>query len=39
MHAAKEVLGKRVKIVMDRFHVAKWYRSGLDRLRQHELKR
>jgi len=39
VNAAKEVLGKRVKIVMDRFHVAKWYRSGLDRLRQHELKR
>jgi transposase len=37
--AAKEVFGKRVKSVMDRFHVAKWYRRGLDRLRQHELTR
>jgi uncharacterized protein (UPF0303 family) len=33
------VLGKRVKIVMDRFHVAKLYRSGLDRLRKQELTR
>ena len=37
--AAKEVFGKRVKIVMDRFHVAKRYRSSLDSLRKHELKR
>lgn len=39
VHAAKEVFGKRVKIVMDRFHVAKRYRSGLDSVRQHECKR
>jgi len=39
VNAAKEVFGKRVKIVIDRFHVAKRYRRGLDRLRQHELKR
>ena len=39
VNAAKEVCGKRVKIVIDRFHVAKLYRRGLDRLRQHELKR
>ena len=37
--AAKEVLGKRVKVVLDRFHVAKWYRKGLDVLRKQELKR
>jgi transposase len=37
--AAKEVFGKRVRVVIDRFHVAKQYRSGLDRLRQQELKR
>jgi len=36
VHAAKEVFGKRVKIVMDRFHVAKRYRSGLDSLRKSE---
>jgi transposase len=39
VHAAKEVFGKRVKIVMDRFHGAKLYRRGLDRLRKHEMKR
>jgi transposase len=39
VHAAKEVFGKRVKIVMDRFHVAKRYRSSLDSLRKHECKR
>jgi transposase len=38
-NAAKEVFGKRVKIVIDRFHVAKRYRRGLDSLRKHELKR
>jgi transposase len=39
VHAAKEVCGRRVKIVMDRFHVAKLYRRGLDNLRKKELKR
>jgi transposase len=39
VNAAREVLGKRVKIVNDRFHVAKLYRSGLDQLRKQELKR
>ena len=39
VHAAKEVFGKRVQIVIDRFHVAKLYRSSLDSLRKHELKR
>ena len=39
MHAAKEVFGKRVKVVIDRFHVAKLYRNGLDSLRKKELKR
>jgi Transposase len=36
VNAAKEGLGKRVKIVIDRFHVAKLYRSGVDKLRQQE---
>ena len=36
VNAAKEVFGKRVKIVMDRFHVAKRYRRGLDKLRKPE---
>jgi transposase len=39
VHAANEVFGKRVKIVMDRFHVAKRYRRGLDSLRKDECKR
>jgi transposase len=39
VNAAKEVFGKRVKIVIDRFHVAKLYRSGLDNLRKQELTR
>jgi len=39
IHAAQEVLGKRIKIVIDRFHVAKLYRKGLDTLRKQELRR
>jgi len=39
IHAAQEVFGKQVKIVIDRFHVAKLYRKGLDTLRKHELQR
>jgi len=39
VNAAKEVFGKRAKIVIDRFHVAKLYRSGLDNLRKKEFKR
>jgi transposase len=39
VNAAKEVLGKRGKRVIDRFHVAKRYRSGLESLRKQEVKR
>jgi transposase len=39
INAVKEVLGKRVQVVVDRFHVAKLYRQGLDKLRKQELKR
>lgn len=39
IHAAREVLGRRVRIVADRFHVAKLYRKGVDDLRKPELKR
>jgi len=39
IYAAQEVFGKRVKIVIDRFHVAKLYRKGLDILRKQELQR
>lgn len=36
IHAVKEVFSTQVKIVMDRLHVAKWYRKGLDTLRKQE---
>ena len=39
IHAAQEVFGKRIQIVIDRFHVAKLYRKGLDTLRKQELQR
>jgi transposase len=39
IHAAQEVFGRRIRIVIDRFHVAKLYRKGLDRLRKQELQR
>ena len=39
INAAKEVFGPRVKVVADRFHVAKLYRQGLERFRKHEMKR
>jgi len=39
INAAKEVFGANVIIVVDRFHVAKLYRKGLDELRKKELKR
>ena len=39
INGAKEVLGRKIKIVADRFHVAKLYRKGLDVLRKNELRR
>lgn len=39
LNAAREVFGQRVKVVADRFHVAKLYREGLDNLRKNEMKR
>ena len=39
INAAKKVFSKKVKIVADRFHVAKLYRNGLNTLRKQELKR
>jgi len=39
INAVKEILGKNVKVVIDRFHVAKNYRKSLDTLRKQELKR
>lgn len=39
INAAKEVFGPRVRVVADRFHVARLYRRGLDRFRKQEMKR
>ncbi|HJH25776.1 MAG TPA: ISL3 family transposase [Methanophagales archaeon] len=39
INAAKEVFGANVIIIVDRFHIAKLYRNGLDELRKKELKR
>lgn len=39
INAVKEVFGPKVKVVIDRFHVAKSYRSCIDSLRKQELKR
>jgi len=39
INAAKEVFSKKVKIVVDRFHVAKLYRGSVDKLRVREMKR
>ena len=39
INAAKETFGKHTKIVIDRFHIAKLYRKGLDTLRKQEMKR
>lgn len=39
INAVKEVFGSKVNVVIDRFHVAKSYRSCLDTLRKQELKR
>jgi transposase len=39
INAVKETFGNKVKVVIDRFHVAKNYRKGVDFLRKQELKR
>jgi transposase len=39
INAAKEVFGKGIRVVVDRFHVAKLYRKSLDELRKKELRR
>lgn len=39
VNSAEEVFGEKVSIVVDRFHVAKMYRSSVDTLRKSELKR
>ena len=39
INGAREIFGKKVKIVADRFHVAKLYRKSVDELRKNELKK
>jgi transposase len=39
INAVKEIFGNKVKVVIDRFHIAKNYRKCLDTLRKQELKR
>ena len=39
INAAKEVFGEGIRVVVDRFHVAKLYRKSLDELRKKELRR
>jgi len=39
VNATKEVFGNKVKVVIDRFHVAKLYRNSFDDLRKKELYR
>ena len=39
INAAQEVFGKKIRIVADRFHVARLYREKLDNLRKKEMKR
>jgi len=39
INPVKEVFGSKVKIVIDRFHVAKNYRGAIETLRKKEMKR
>lgn len=39
INSVKEVFGTKVKIVIDRFHVAKNYRGAIETLRKKEMKR
>jgi len=39
INAAKEVFGKDIRIVIDRFHIAKLYRKCVDSVRKSEMKR
>jgi transposase len=39
INAVKESLGSKVNVVVDRFHVARNYNSGIDSLRKQELRR
>lgn len=39
INAAKEAFGKRIRVVIDRFHLAKLYRKNVDTVRKQEMKR
>lgn len=39
INAVKEVFGNKVKVVIDRFHIAKLYRNNFDDLRKKEMKK
>ncbi len=39
INSSKEVFGVKINIVIDRFHVAKNYRSAIETLRKQEMKR
>lgn len=39
INAVKEVFGDKVKVVIDRFHIAKLYRNSFDDLRKKEMKK
>ena len=39
INAAKEVFGSKIKIIIDRFHVAKNYRGAIETIRKKEMKR
>lgn len=39
INASKEVFGQKVRIVIDRFHVAKLYRKVVDNIRKQEMRR
>ena len=39
INAGKEVFGSKVKIIIDRFHVAKNYRGAIETIRKKEMKR
>ena len=39
INAAKEAFGKNIRIVIDRFHIAKLYRKVVDNIRKQEMRR
>jgi transposase len=39
INAAKEAFGKQIRIVIDRFHIAKLYRKSVETIRKQEMKR